>query len=64
MAAGLSTPYNIILDQRNLLQAQLAEVQARATYANALVEMARSTGVIREKSHIEPEDALRGKIVR
>ncbi len=64
LAAGLSTPYNIILDQRNLLQAQLAEVQARATYANALVEMARSTGVIREKSHIEPEDALRGKIVR
>jgi len=64
LAAGLSTPYNIILDQRNLLQAQLAEVQARAIYANALVEMARSTGVIREKSHIEPEDAFRGKIVR
>ena len=64
LAAGLSTPYNIILDQRNLLQAQLAEVQARAIYANALVEMARSTGVIMEKSQIEPEDALRGKIVR
>ncbi len=64
LAAGLATPYNIILDQRNLLQAQLAEVQARAIYANALVEMARSTGVIREKSNIEPEDALRGKIVR
>lgn len=64
LAAGLSTPYNIILDQRNLLQAQLAEVQARAIYANALVEMARSTGVIREKSHIQAEDALRGKIVR
>ncbi len=60
-AAGLSTPYNVILDQRNLLQAQLAEVQARAIYANALVEMARSTGVIREKSHIDSEDALRGR---
>ena len=64
LAAGLSTPYNIILDQRNLLQAQQAEVQARATYANALVEMERATGVIREKSHIDAEDALRGKIVR
>ena len=30
----------------------VAEVQARATYANALVEMSRSTGVIREKSRI------------
>jgi outer membrane protein len=64
LAAGLSTPYNIILDQRNLLQAQQAEVQARATYANALVEMERAAGVIREKSHIDAEDALRGKIVR
>jgi len=64
LAAGLSTPYNIILNQRNVLQAQLAEVQARATYANALVEMERSTGVIREKSHIDADDALRGKIVR
>lgn len=64
LAAGLSTPYNIILDQRNLLQAQLAEVQARTTYANALVEMARSTGVIRDKSHIAADDALRGRVAR
>src|ERR1700730_1435121 len=35
--AGMSTPYNVILAQRNLLNAQLAEVQARATYAKALV---------------------------
>lgn len=63
-ANGLATPYTLILDQRNLLQAQLAEVQARATYANALVEMARSTGIIREKSRISADDALRGKIIR
>ena len=61
-SAGLSTPYNVILAQRNLLDAQLIEVQARATYANALVEMERSTGVIMEKSHIDPEDAVRGRI--
>ena len=63
-AAGLSTPYNVILAQRNLLDAQLAEVQTRATYANALVEMQRSMGVIMEKSHIDPEDALRGRITQ
>ena len=63
-AAGLSTPYNIILDQRNLLEAQLAEVQARSSYANALVEMERSTGVLLDKSHINPEDAMRGRITQ
>jgi len=61
-AAGLSTPYNVILAQRNLLDAQLAEVQAHATYANALVEMQRSMGVLMERSHIDPEDAIRGQI--
>jgi outer membrane protein TolC len=63
-AAGLSTPYNIILDQRNLLEAQLAEVQARASYANALVEMELSTGVLLDKSHISAEDAIRGRITQ
>ncbi len=63
-AAGLSTPYNVILAQRNLLEAQLTEVQARATYAVALVEMQRAMGVLLEKSHIDPEDALRGRIAQ
>jgi outer membrane protein len=63
-AEGLSTPYNIILDQRNLLEAQLAEVQARASYANALVEMELSTGVLLDKSRISAEDAIRGRITQ
>jgi outer membrane protein len=63
-AEGLSTPYNIILDQRNLLEAQLAEVQARASYANALVEMELSTGVLLDKSRISAEDAIRGHITQ
>ena len=60
--AGLSTPYNVILAQRNLLDAQLLEVQARATYAKALVEMQRSTGVLQEKSHVDAERAILGRI--
>src|SRR5438309_1159005 len=63
-AAGLSTPYNVILAQRNLLNAQLVEVQARASYARALVEMERSTGVLLEKSHIDPERAIQGRIAQ
>jgi outer membrane protein len=62
--AGLSTPYNVILAQRNLLEAQLTEAQARASYANALVEMQRSMGVLMEKSHIDPEDAIRGHVTQ
>ncbi|PYU28000.1 MAG: hypothetical protein DMG32_04040 [Acidobacteria bacterium] len=63
-AAGLSTPYNVILAQRNLLDAQLAEVQARATYAKALVEMERSTGVLLEKSHVDAERAILGRVTQ
>ena len=62
--AGLSTPYNVILTQRNLLDAQLAEVQAHAAYAKALVEMERSMGVLLEKSHIDPESAIRGRFTQ
>jgi outer membrane protein TolC len=43
---GASTPYDVIRRQRDLLSAQFAEVQVRANYAKALVEMARSTGVL------------------
>lgn len=63
-AAGLSTPYNVILAQRNLLNAQLAQVQARAIYAKALVEMERSMGVLLEKNHIDAEGAIQGRIAR
>jgi hypothetical protein len=47
-----------------LLEAQLAEVQARATYANALVEMELSTGVLLDKSHISAGDAIRGYVTQ
>jgi outer membrane protein TolC len=60
--AGLSTPYNVILAQRSLLAAQLTEVQARAAYAKAMVEMERSMGVILENSHIDAEQAVAGHV--
>jgi outer membrane protein len=62
LAAGVSTPYNVILVQRDLLSAQLQEVQARATYAKARVEMDRATGVILEKNHVNPEDVPRADL--
>jgi outer membrane protein TolC len=41
---GVTIPYEVIRRQRDLRSAQFAEVQARANYAKALVEMSRSTG--------------------
>ncbi len=49
LLSGLSTPYDVIRIQRDLLVAQLSEVQARASYAKALVELDRSTGAIDTK---------------
>ncbi len=49
LLSGVSTPYRVILRQRDLVAAQLAEVQARTTYAKASVELDRSTGVLDTK---------------
>jgi outer membrane protein len=50
LQSGVSTPYTVIQRQRDLLAAQLAEVQARASYAKAIVEVNRSTGVLDTQS--------------
>lgn len=49
MMAGLSTPYEVIRVQRDLMSAQFEEVQARANYAKARVELERATGRTGEK---------------
>jgi outer membrane protein TolC len=46
LQSGYSTSYDVVRRQRDLLAAQLAEVQARASYAKALVELRRSTGAL------------------
>ena len=63
LAAGVSTPYNVVLNQRDLLAAQLSAVQARAGYAKARVEIDRSTGMLLEKSHVDPALVPRGQIL-
>jgi outer membrane protein TolC len=58
LRAGTSTSYNVIRVQRDLLSAQLAEVQARVNYAKARVEMDRARGVTLEERQIRLEAAL------
>jgi len=47
--AGLSTPYEVIRRQRDLMVAQFEEVRARTSYAKARVELDRATGKTGEK---------------
>jgi outer membrane protein len=49
LTEGVSTPYDVIRRQRDFRSAQFAEVQARANYAKALVELDRSTGALDSK---------------
>lgn len=62
LASGLSTSYNVILVQRDLFAAELAEVQARNAFAKARVTLAQATGSVLESSHVTLEEALRGRV--
>ena len=59
LAAGLSTSYNVILVQRDLFSAQLAEVQARDAYAKARVSLDQAMGTTLETNRISLDEALR-----
>jgi len=59
--AGISTSYNEILRERDLITAELAEVQARASYAKTLVEMGRATGTILDRNGIQLSDVITGE---
>ncbi len=58
--AGVSTPYQLILRERDYVAAQQAEVQTVAGYSKALVEMDRAMGATLTRNGIELQDALSG----
>jgi len=62
LAAGLATPYDVVLAQRDWLTAQLAEVQARDSYAKAKVTWDQALGVTLESSNVSLDDVLRGRV--
>ena len=55
----VSTSYNVILVERDLFAAQLAEVQARDAYAKAKVALDQAMGTTFENNGISLDDALR-----
>jgi outer membrane protein TolC len=62
LANGLSTSYNLILAQRDLFTAELAEAQAGDAFAKAGVALNQATGVTLEANHISLDAALRGRL--
>ncbi|MBM3789084.1 MAG: TolC family protein, partial [Acidobacteria bacterium] len=61
LESGVSTSYQVILRERDLLTARQAEVNAMVSYAKALVEMDRARGVVLERYAIDLDDALSGR---
>ncbi|HKE27487.1 MAG TPA: TolC family protein [Bryobacteraceae bacterium] len=59
--SGLSTSYNVILAQRDVFTADLAYVQARDTFAKALVSLDQMTGVTLDTAHVSLDRMLRGR---
>jgi len=61
LESGVSTSYQVILRERDLLTARQAEVNAMVSYAKVLVEMDRAQGVVLARYAIDLNDALSGK---
>jgi outer membrane protein len=64
LQAGVSTAYNVILRERDLVTARQADITAVSNYAKALVEMDRARGTTLERNGIDLEDALSGEVTR
>jgi outer membrane protein TolC len=60
LEVGVSTGYDVILRDRDLLAARQADVTASAAYAKALVDFDRATGATLERNGIQLADALAG----
>jgi outer membrane protein TolC len=57
---GASTPYNVILAQRDLAAARSTEVAALAAYANARIALDQALGATLETNHVSMDEARQG----
>jgi outer membrane protein len=61
---GASTPYNVALQQRDLISAQSSAVAALVAYSNARVSLDQTLGITLEANHISMDAVKSGKIAR
>lgn len=62
LANGISTPYRVILAQRDLDAAQLVLIQAQVNYAKALIALELAQGTILDKNGINFDQAFAGSL--
>ena len=63
-ALGASTAYNVTQQQRDLANAQAAEISALTGYQTARIELDRTTGATLEANHVTLDEAKGGRVVR
>ncbi|MGP0074370.1 MAG: TolC family protein [Bryobacteraceae bacterium] len=61
---GASTPYNVALQQRDLINAQSAAVAAMVAYTTSRIALDQTLGRTLEANHITMEEAKSGKVSR
>jgi len=61
---GASTPYNVALQLRDLINAQSAEVGARVAYVTARVALDQTLGITLEANQVNFTEAKSGKVSR
>jgi outer membrane protein len=61
---GASTPYNVVVEQRDLAAAQSAELAARVSYQSARISLDQTIGATLEVNQISLADAEKGRIQR
>jgi outer membrane protein len=62
--AGTSFTLNVILVQRDLATAQIAEVQARSAYALAKLQLDQALGTVLDNNNVIIDEAKSGKVAR
>jgi outer membrane protein len=61
---GASTPYDVSVQQRDLINAQSAAVAAMVAYTTARITLDQTLGITLDANHITLEEAKSGKISR
>jgi len=59
---GASTPYDVVVEQRDLASAQSSELAARVTYQSARIGLDQTTGATLEANHVSLAETHEGKL--
>lgn len=63
-ATGVSTPFEVVQQQRQLAQAEAAEAAARAAWHSARLALERAAGTTLETYGVSLDEARRGEVAR